>query len=227
MNMKFRREFFFCLLLVAGVLSGSERIFYTDGPTEKKLVSLTFDDGPGKYTEEILKILTEKNIRATFFVEGSQVVLRPQLLKKVFASGQEIGIHTYSHPNFYTYKKENYRQLLDEEIKKTIAIVKNITGQTPKLLRMPYGYWRNWVEEVAKENGLIGVNWTFGCDWKNMPAEELVRQYCAHIRPGAIFLMHDGGKDRSRTTKALGEIISEIQRRGYKIVPVGELLGIK
>jgi len=223
--MKFK--YFWIGLFLTSVLFSQEKVFYTSGPTDEKLLALTFDDGPGKYTEVILDILAKNNVRATFFLEGSQAEYQPERVKKIFLAGQEIGIHTYSHPNFYTYKKSDFRQFLDREIKKSVNIVENITGQKIRLLRMPYGYWRDWVGEVVRENGLIGVNWTFGCDWKNIPAPELVKEYCRHIAPGAIFLMHDGGKDRSRTAAALPEIISEIRRRGYRIVPVGEMLGIK
>jgi peptidoglycan/xylan/chitin deacetylase (PgdA/CDA1 family) len=91
---------------------------------------------------------------------------------------------------------------------------------------MPYGYVRAWVKEVAKEKGYVLVNWSFGCDWKKMNAEQLAQAYIKNIGPGAIFLMHDGGKGREPTVEALPKIIEEIQKRGYKIVPVGEMLGL-
>jgi peptidoglycan/xylan/chitin deacetylase (PgdA/CDA1 family) len=199
--------------------------FFCNGPKDVKAVALTFDDGPGTYTEKILEVLKKHGAKATFFMEGSQVDLRPAIAQKVRADGHEIGSHLYSHPNFYTYREEqNPTALLVKEMDSADKAQQKAISQHPLLLRIPHGYVRNWVKAIAKEKNYILVNWTFGCDWKKMSSKDLADAYIKHIQPGAIFLMHDGGRNRQATTDALPVIIEELQKRGYKTVTVSELL---
>ena len=170
--------------------------FFTDGPRDKKEIALTFDDGPGNSTPKVLEVLKKYGVKATFFMEGDQVEFRKKAAKMVFDDGHEVGSHTYSHPNFYSYKKDDYRQQLSKELDKAGKLIEGVTGKRPNVLRMPYGYVKAWVKEVAKEKGYVLVNWTFGCDWKKMTAEQLAGEYIKHIGSGAIFLMHDGGRGR-------------------------------
>jgi peptidoglycan/xylan/chitin deacetylase (PgdA/CDA1 family) len=160
-------------------------------------------------------------------MEGDQVEFRKKIAKMVFDAGHEVGGHSYSHPNFYFYKKDDYRQFLSSEIDKAGKLIEGATGKKPHIMRMPYGYSKkDWVKEVAKEKGYVLVNWTFGCDWKKMSGDELAKAYIKNIGSGAIFLMHDGGKGRGPTVEALPKIIEEIQKRGYKLVTIGEMLGL-
>ncbi len=234
--MKKRSSWVFKLFLVicftmAGaavfVLAAEPGAFFANGPRNKKEMALTFDDGPGNYTAQVLAVLKKYNVKATFFMEGDQVEIRSKIAKMVLDDGHEIGSHSYSHPNFYFYKKDDYRQQLEKEIDKSEKLIQGVTGTRPYMLRMPYGYVRAWVKEVAKEKGYYLINWTFGCDWKKMSADQLVQAYTKNIGSGAIFLMHDGGKFRQPTVDALPKIIEEIQKRGYKIVPIAEMLGLK
>lgn len=215
---------FFCCFEVSAADSA---VFYSDGPKDKNEVALTFDDGPGLYTEKILDILKRYNIKATFFMEGSQVEFRQAIARKVLTAGHEIGSHLYSHPDFYHYKKPDAKDLFIREIDKSEKILEKVTGKRPKLMRMPNGYVRApWVKEIAKEKNYILVNWTFGCDWKKMTSKQLADIYIKNICPGCIFLMHDGGKNRQSTAEALPLLIEELQKKGYKIVTVSELLGL-
>ena len=202
-------------------------LFYGSGPTDKKEAALTFDDGPGARTEKILVVLKKYNVRATFFIEASQIDIRPALAKKVLDAGQDIGTHTYSHPNFWVYKKDDKADVLRRELEKAEKTMAKVLNLKPELLRMPYGFVRPWVREVAKEKNYKIISWTFGCDWKKLTREELVSQYLKHLSPGAIFLMHDGGGKNKKTAEALPEIIEGIQKRGYKIVTVGEMFGFE
>jgi len=215
------------VLWAPAVFGAEPGSFFTNGPRNKKELALTFDDGPGNYTPKVLEVLKKYNVKATFFMEGDQVEFRQKIAKMVFDDGHEVYSHSYSHPNFYFYKKDDYRQQLSKEIDKAEKLIQGVTGKKPNVMRMPYGYVRGWVKEVAKEKGYVLVNWTFGCDWKKMTAEQLAAEYIKNIGSGAIFLMHDGGKGRQPTVDALAKIIEEIQKRGYKIVPVGEMLGLK
>lgn len=210
-----------CLVMQAFGLDGS---FYASGPKSKKAVALTFDDGPGPYTEKILAILKEANVKATFFMDGSQVEIRPKIAAVVLADGHEIGNHLYSHADLYHYKKGDPRELLVKELLKTDGIIAKAINVHSQLLRIPHGFSRQWARDAAKENHYTIINWTFGCDWNKMTSEKLAEAYIKNIHPGAIFLMHDGGKNRQTTAEALPKLIAALKQQGYTIEPVGELL---
>ncbi len=215
-------------ILCAGMVlwAADPGCFFSHGPKDKNEIVLTFDDGPGPSTEKILDILKRYQVKATFFMEGSQVAARPQIARKVAEAGHEIGGHSYSHVNFYQSVNGDKEALLTKEIEKTAHLISNITGTPQHLMRMPHGYVRSWVKDVAKKENLVLVNWTFGCDWKKYAPDELARVYIENIKPGAVFLMHDGGGNRKSTVEALPAIIEEIQKRGYKLVTAGEMFGV-
>ncbi|HBU70171.1 MAG TPA: hypothetical protein DEE98_07300 [Elusimicrobia bacterium] len=222
----------FLLFVLAAVISAevnSEQKmapFFAQGNKDRKAVALTFDDGPGKFTPKILEILKAGNIKATFFMEGQLAAARSEIVKSVYNDGHEVGAHSYTHPNFYSYKKDDKEELLSGEIARANAALEKISGLKPRLMRMPYGFVKPWVREVAGRHDMVLVNWSFGCDWKKMTGSELAAEYIKNIKPGAIFLMHDGGVKRESTVEALPLIIEELKKRGYEIIPVGELLGI-
>ncbi|MCX5781910.1 MAG: polysaccharide deacetylase family protein [Elusimicrobia bacterium] len=219
---------FFSIIFLSIPLNSSENnIFYGKGSAGKKLVALTFDDGPGLYTEPILEILAKYNIKATFFMEASQIEKRPLIARKVLEGGFEIGSHSYSHPNFWKYEKEDKKEILAREIEKAEQTIEKILKFKPVLLRMPYGFVRQWVKDAAREKNYKIISWTFGCDWKKMSKEEMVQQYLKHLMPGAIFLMHDGGGKHETTVESLPEIIEGIQKQGYKIVNISEMFGFE
>ena len=201
------------------------KVFYTDGPADKKKASLTFDDGPGANTEKILEILKEKNVKATFFMLGASVADRPKLAKKVFGAGHEIGNHTYGHVNFFSYKGEDKEEKLESEIIKAEETIKKVIGVPPAIMRYPYGYSRKEALDIAKKRGYKVINWSFGCDWeKKLTTQEMLQKYLGALKPGAIFLMHDLN-NIPKVPEFLGDFIDEIKRQGYEIVTVSELLG--
>ena len=201
--------------------------FFADGDRGKKAVALTFDDGPGPFTERVLKILDDEKVKATFFMNGDQVAIRPRIAKEVYLRGHEIGDHTYSHVNFYAYEKKNGAEKAKEKVRSEMDLsrrrIEQATGFTPTLCRMPNGYHRAWLGPVAKEFGYVLVNWTFGEDWLKIPADRLEKDYLAHLKPGAILLMHDGGRGREKTLQILPKVIAEGRRRGLAFVTVSEL----
>jgi peptidoglycan-N-acetylglucosamine deacetylase len=206
--------------------SAGNSIFFANGPATKKAIAVTFDDGPGPWTEQILAMLKENNVKATFFEEGQLVKFRLGIVRQVLADGHEVGSHLYDHPDFWHYKKPDGREYLAAEIDKTEAAFAKINYK-PVLLRMPYGYNKPWSREVVSSRGYTMINWSFGCDWNKMPADELAKVYIKHIAPGAILLMHDGGKDRSRTLAAARAVILEARKQGYEILTVSQLLGLR
>jgi peptidoglycan-N-acetylglucosamine deacetylase len=201
--------------------------FFADGPSNRKAVALTFDDGPGNHTDMILGVLKKNGVKATFFMEGSQLQYHPAAGKAVMAAGHEIGSHLYSHPDFWHYKQQDYRELWQKEAEKTDAVFMRVLGFKPVILRMPNGYAKPWVKEEAKKRGYILINWSYGADWSKEPGEELATGYIKHIKPGAIFLMHDGWPKEERTAFALEALIKELKTRGYEFLTISELLKLK
>ncbi|MBI4057348.1 MAG: polysaccharide deacetylase family protein [Elusimicrobia bacterium] len=235
-------EFFRCFLLLRLLLLlvsatclvwpsfGAETLPYgelfTDGPSNKPWVALTFDDGPGSDTPKFLEMLRRYDAKATFFMMGSQVKQHPDVAREVQKEGHLIGNHTFSHPNFYFYKKEDKREKLKSEIESGREAILGATGSDPVFLRMPNGYVRDWVKEVAQEEKVILVNWTYGSDWTKIDTAQMLKGYLSHLHSGAVLLFHDGGKDRSRTLSILEKVLKEMEKKNLKAVRVDEILGL-
>ncbi|MDR1942464.1 MAG: polysaccharide deacetylase family protein [Endomicrobium sp.] len=222
-------RFVFALAMIFSFFSSGfsdERIFYWRGDKNIKKAALTFDDGPGNSTLKILEILKEKGVKATFFMLGRQSERNPNDSKKIADEGHEIATHTYGHVNFYAYKEEDKLKAIDKELALSLDIIEKNTGTRPFLVRFPYGYCGQDALDIAKENGCYAVNWTFGCDWdQNLTAEQMRDGYLKALENGAVFLMHDAPKNAKILT-FLADFIDAIQKEGYEIVTVSQLLGI-
>ncbi|MDR0800814.1 MAG: polysaccharide deacetylase family protein [Endomicrobium sp.] len=213
------------IILFTVICLAQAKTFYSDGPKDIKKVALTFDDGPGKATEKILEILKEKDVKATFFMLGIRVQNDPDGAKAVAAAGHEIANHTYEHINFYAYKGEDKTDKIEKELLRGGNIIKKATGIKPSLVRFPNGYSKPDAVKAAKKHNCYLINWSFGCDWKNMTAEEMHEKYKKAVTSGAIFLMHDLHKNE-RVLSFLSDFIDEIKKAGYEIVTVSELLNL-
>ncbi|OGR85702.1 MAG: hypothetical protein A2901_05770 [Elusimicrobia bacterium RIFCSPLOWO2_01_FULL_54_10] len=202
--------------------------FQADGPVSKKAIALTFDDGPGLFTAQVLEVLDGHKVKATFFMNGDQVDFRPDLAREVLKRGHEVGDHTWGHENFYAYEKKHGTDKTRSAVRAAIARSKAKIEETlkiqVKILRMPHGYHRPWMKEVAKEFGYALVNWTLGMDWHNMPEDKMAAYYLKSIRPGAILLFHDGGRGRGKTVRIVPLVIEKARSKGFQIVTAGELL---
>ncbi|MFA7074101.1 MAG: polysaccharide deacetylase family protein [Endomicrobiaceae bacterium] len=215
----------FCLFFSSFAAGG--QIFYANGNGKKKQISLTFDDGPGAATREILKILKDNDVKATFFLLGVSVQSKKQLVKEIYEQGNELANHTYNHFNFYKYKKDDLHEKMREELLKCEDLINQITGYKTKIVRFPHGFAREAAKKIAGENGYVIVTWSFGCDWHTkLTEQEMYESYKKNIKSGAIFLMHDLGKNK-KVIAFLPKLIDDIKKEGYEIVTVSELLGIK
>ncbi|MDR3281521.1 MAG: polysaccharide deacetylase family protein [Endomicrobium sp.] len=202
------------------------QIFYAYGCKDLEKVSLTFDDGPCESTKKILKILKNHNVKATFFILGIRVKNNSNITKAIYSDGHEIANHTYRHINFYNYKNIDKTTRIEEELLQGEVIIKNTTGTPPFLVRFPYGYAKADAINIAKKHGYYIINWSFGCDWKQMTAEEMHEKYKKALKKGAIFLMHDLPKNE-KILSFLSSFICYIKGSGYEIVTVSELLNLK
>ncbi|MGS0764820.1 polysaccharide deacetylase family protein [Syntrophomonas curvata] len=205
-----------------------EKIVVDKVKTEKKMVALTFDDGPDpQFTPMVLDVLKNHQAQATFFVMGKKAEANPAILRRIAAEGHEIGNHSYSHPNFNKIKKK--AQL--EEIDKTRIIIKNITGQTPRLLRPPGGYLSYDLVAMTKERKMTIAYWTYqqdSKDWRNgVKATAIARHVIRNISPGQIIILHDGCPNGIQTAKATDMIISRLQEEGYSFVTMSELIKLE
>lgn len=180
----------------------------------KKMVALTYDDGPSIYTPRILKILKENDSVATFFVVGNRVPTYSDNVKTACDMGCEIGNHTYEHKCLTRLSEAEVRR----QISRTNKNVKKVTGQTPVIMR-PTGGATN--TNVKKWVGMPSIIWSIDTlDWKTRNADSTKRAVLDHVKDGDIVLMHDL---YSATATASETIIPELVKRGYQLVTVSEL----
>ena len=181
-----------------------------------KKIALTFDDGPHPYyTQQLLKGLKERNVKATFFITGQNVKAYPEIVKEIYAEGHLIGNHTYSHIQLTSKNEESFKQ----EIVRTNEAIKEVTGQDTIYVRPPYGSWN---KEFEKELNMFPVLWTVDpLDWCSSDASRIVRSGCSKAKENDIILMHDQYKT---TVTAALKIVDELTQKGYEFVTVDELL---
>ena len=199
------------------LISNTTSLFGID--PKKKMVALTYDDGPyTPVTNQILDVLEEYNGRATFFVVGSRVSTYKDCIKREFALGCEIGNHTYNH----TILTSVGASTIKSEISKTNDAVKKITGQAPKIVRTPGGA----VNSTVKANvGYPMFNWSVDTlDWKYRSSGSVVASIKNNVRDGSIVLMHDL---YGSTGNATEEIVPWLVKNGYQLVTVSELMAVK
>ena len=190
------------------------------GPRDRKLVALTFDDGPGLYTAAVIRTLIRYRATATFFVIGNQIRGRERLLRRQLLNGMEIANHTWSHANLAAGGPAATSQLV-----RTNRAIRAATGFTPCLFRAPYNAYSRALIGRARAAGMMTIQWdTDPRDWSNPGAATIAARVLSAVRPGSIVVLHDGGGNRSQTVAALPRILSTLTRRGYKAVTVTRLL---
>lgn len=188
---------------------------------DQKRVALTFDDGPSeKHTKEILDLLDQYHVKATFFVVGSNVCKNPDLLRLEVEKGHEIGNHTFTHPHL----KKIDRVSLEDELQKTADAVYAISGKQIRLFRPPEGYRSDAVASATQNLGYQLVYWTIDTtDWAHNSTRNIVETVKKNVKDGSIILMHDYIVGESNTADSLRQIIPYLQEQGYRFVTVSEL----
>lgn len=188
----------------------------------KKLIALTFDDGPADpYTEKYISILNQYGIHATFFNLGQNIEQYPELCKKIVESGNELMSHTYQHQQLSALDATS----LQSEFSSAFDTISKVAGVQTTAFRPPYGDFKEstWL----KSGGLasLSVLWNLDSeDWRRAGSDSIVSKSTQGAFSGAIILMHDGGGDRSQDVEALPQIIETLQSEGYTFVTVGELM---
>lgn len=180
----------------------------------KKMVALTFDDGPGKYTKTIVDCLKENNAKATFFVVGRSVNSNPGAVRYAYKAGCEIGSHSYNHSNLAKLSATDVKK----EMSDTDKLIKKITGSKATLMRPPYGS----IGDVTKKNvGKPMILWSIDTlDWKTRDTKKTIDAVMKNVKDGDIVLMHD---IHEPTKDAALQIIPKLKKQGYQLVTVSEL----
>ncbi|XID90797.1 polysaccharide deacetylase family sporulation protein PdaB [Paenibacillaceae bacterium WGS1546] len=191
-------------------------------PTDRKIIALTFDISWGeKRAEPIVDILRSKNVEnVTFFLSSPWSKTHPDIVKKIVDAGYEIGSHGHKH--------DNYSQYTDEEIRKQITIadgiLRDVTGKSPKLIRLPNGDFDKRVLRIADELNYKVIQWdTDSRDWQNPGVDAIVNRVVGNAHPGDIVLLHASDSSK-QTHEALPVIIDQLRANGYEFVTVSQLI---
>jgi len=186
--------------------------------SKEKLISLTFHDGPNpNSTPQLLKILDDANIKATFFVVGKMVKKYPELLKEIHARGHEIANHTYNHRNLTMLSTSD----IMSELLRTKILIKEIVGLNTHLFTPPGGRFDSRVIETARICGFRMALWSvFPEDHRN-PSPVIYEKVITNARDGSVVLLHNGPQD---TLIALPKIIEKLKARAYKFDTLSSLL---
>jgi peptidoglycan/xylan/chitin deacetylase (PgdA/CDA1 family) len=198
--------------------TGGSAGLVTNGPRDRKVVALTFDDGPSEYTEGFLAVLRRKGVRATFFEVGQEMPGREDVMRQILAEGDEIGDHTMNHVEYPRYA----------QIAGAAARIEAYTRFRPCLFRPPGGGVDSSVVATAGDLGMRTINWDVDPrDWSLPGTGAIYSNIVANARNGSIVLMHDGGGPRSETLAALPRVIDALRARGFGFATVSELLGYR
>lgn len=204
------------------------------GLNQDKVIALTFDDGPSRlYTPAILDVLKKKDVKASFFVLGTAAAMEPEVLKRIYGEGHDIGNHTFTHPDL----SEIPSAQLDLELNATQRVLESKLGIRTALFRPPFV--RDIEPETSEQARTLLASAALGyitigqridpLDWGRPGVDEIVRRTVSYAnqRSGNVVLLHDGGGDRSQTIAALPKIIDQLRAEGYRFVTIHELLGLQ
>lgn len=188
---------------------------------EHREIALTFDDGPGPFTPQVLSVLEREGVPATFFEVGAEEQYFHASTSEIVARGYAIGDHTESHaPMSKLSKRDQRAQLLQQ-----VAAVARYGAPFPRLFRPPYGLWSRSTLGLLRRYRMLMVLWTVDTsDYRQPGVSTIVHSAVSGARPGAIILLHDAGGDRAQTVAALPKIIGTLRHRGYRFVTVPKLL---
>jgi peptidoglycan/xylan/chitin deacetylase (PgdA/CDA1 family) len=218
---------FGCIISLTAVYVGVR--WSGDEPASgQKIVALTFDDGPSAlYTPQILDILKENGVHATFFVIGRNMNRCCGLVKREVDEGNAVGNHTWSHPLFAPL--ETTKQMHDEIFRTDSAIFCE-TGLHTSLFRPPHGWCSPWMKKSVEGMGFDVINWTVDPkDWKHPAVKIIVKRVDRSLGSSAIVLLHDGLESKTdpgleNTVLALRTIIGDFKAQGYRFVTVPHLI---
>ena len=187
----------------------------------RREVALTFDDGPGPYTHEILSVLTRMHAPATFFVIGRWARAYPRLVAAEVHAGCEVADHTEDHPPLALVSARAQAA----EISEAARVIHAEGAPYPVLFRPPYGSFDQTTLGILRQQRMLMVLWSADTkDYTRPGVSKIIYTAVSGAQPGAIILMHDGGGDRTETVAALPRIVTRLRQRGFRLVTVSQLV---
>ena len=216
------------MLVLTVFASGAQAVFYGGNlrklpiysvETEEKKIAISFDCAWGvDYTDKLLSAMEKENVRCTFFCVEFWSEKYPEYLKKISEHGHEIGTHSATHPKMSTLGAA----AIDKELSTSVAAFEKVPGKKVELFRPPFGDYDDLLVETAKETGLYTIQWDVdSLDWKNLSGQEIALRVVNGVKSGSIILCHNNGL---HTAEALPVILSALKNKGYRFVPIGELI---
>ncbi len=216
---------FYIILIVSGSTSIRFNFYLKSlkrGYTNKKIISLTFDDGPDAVvTPHILQILKNYNIPASFFCVGKKIEEYPELLKEIFKDGHIVGNHSYSHSKIFDLRSTKNMII---EIERTNEIIEQTIGKKPMLFRPPFGVTNPLLAKAIKRTGVISMGWSLRSWDTNGKVNKVVERLKRKVHPGDVILFHD---NRANTVEILNRFLPYLFDNGYQVVALDKLLKIK
>ena len=206
---------FFMLIITFAMLANYSRIY---GVEKQKIAYITFDDGPSKYTSQIVDILDENDVKGTFFMLNDNMIVFNNVVKRLVDEGHGAGFHGVTHDIHKLYKTQDSAI---NEFKTCNKTFYKITGKTSKLIRIPFGSKPNMIESMYDkfvDEGYLLWDWTIDTeDWKSSSDQILSNVlYYARNKDEIVILLHEN----QRTVSCLNDIIKVLKCRGYDIRPI-------
>ncbi len=191
--------------------------------TQQKQIALSFDDGPANaYSGEILRILRDKKIEATFFCIGKQVITAPEIVQQITSEGHIIGNHSFSH-HFWFDMFGTKKMLAD--IQQMSIETKKISGYYPLLFRPPYGVTTPNMRKAMDRGNFTAIGWSIrSLDTVIKSEEKLLKKITSSLQPGAVILLHDTS---ASCLAVLPKLIDEARQQGYEFIRLDKLLNVK
>lgn len=199
-----------------------QQTIFSQGNSDLPEIALTFDDGPDPtYTPQVLSILEQYNVHATFFCVGDHVQDSPALVQQEYAAGHIVANHSWNHPDLTTLPADE----MHTQLSITSDAIEQATGVRPSFFRPPYGAYNEQTFVQANALGLTSVTWNVDPDdWQEPGSSVIVDRVVDGADNGAIILLHDGGGNRTQTIAALPKILSRLQERGFRFVTLQQMI---
>lgn len=197
--------------------------------TKDRMLALTFDDGPNEpYTSQLLDVLSQRGVRATFFLVGANAARSSETVRRIAAEGHEVGNHSWEHAFWRMFS----RQAFLAGVERTQDVLYGLTGERPRLFRFPWLYEPARIAHSLRAEGLRPIGGVFGAfgETLQLDAERLAKHALGKARPGAILIFHDGynakGAYRGSTVRAMKLLLPKLEENGFRFVTVSELVAL-
>lgn len=192
--------------------------------TDRKVLALTFDDGPGEeHTERLLDVLREARARATFAIVGRNAARLPDLVRRQHNEGHEVANHTWNHADLSLHEYDRCRR----ELERTDEIVADLTGDPTVVIRPPFGRINGNMLQYAAQTGQKVVMWDMRLLEDEFDADGNVNYVLSHMRPGSVVLCHDAGLAKRKVgMAAIPGILAGARKAGFDFVTVSEMFDL-